>query len=200
MLYRVESTPAAPSMPSVQDRGAAQSTPLLVADETHTFRSRWDSIQTGFVDEPRRSVEQADGLVAEVMKRLARHLPRSAASSKGNGVAATTFRPRICGWRCSAIGRSSIDCSPCRKSLHDPVHERSPQPLRLGASHRYNTLRELGQAHAVVRGMGSARGRRRPPAPPRRGAAPEPQMQAVCAQRLAHMALVCRALYIDTQA
>jgi hypothetical protein len=67
----VESTPAAPSMPSVQDRGAAQSTPLLVADETHTFRSRWDSIQTGFVDEPRRSVEQADGLVAEVMKRLA---------------------------------------------------------------------------------------------------------------------------------
>ena len=67
----VESTPAAPRMPSVQDRGAAQSTPLLVADETHTFRSRWDSIQTGFVDEPRRSVEQADGLVAEVMKRLA---------------------------------------------------------------------------------------------------------------------------------
>jgi len=67
----VESTPAAPSMPSAQGRAAAQPTPLLVADETHTFRSRWDAIQTGFVDEPRHAVEQADGLVAEVMKRLA---------------------------------------------------------------------------------------------------------------------------------
>jgi len=63
----VNSTPEAPDMPNRQ----AQPTPLLVSDETHTFRSRWDSIQTGFVDEPRHSVEQADGLVAEVMKRLA---------------------------------------------------------------------------------------------------------------------------------
>ena len=67
----VESTLVAPSMPSTQNRAAAQPTPLLIADETHTFRSRWDSIQTGFVDEPRHSVEQADGLVADVMKRLA---------------------------------------------------------------------------------------------------------------------------------
>jgi hypothetical protein len=67
----VDSTPAAPSMPNVQDRARSQPTPLLVSDETHTFRSRWDSIQTGFVDEPRHSVEQADGLVAEVMQRLA---------------------------------------------------------------------------------------------------------------------------------
>jgi len=67
----VASTPAAPSMPSAQERAAAQPTPLLVSDETHTFRSRWDAIQTGFVDEPRHAVEQADGLVAEVMKRLA---------------------------------------------------------------------------------------------------------------------------------
>ena len=67
----IDSTPAAPSMPSAQKQAAAQPTPLLVADETHTFRSRWDAIQTGFVDEPRHSVEQADGLVAEVMKRLA---------------------------------------------------------------------------------------------------------------------------------
>jgi len=62
---------AAPSMPTAQERAEAQPTPLLVSDETQTFRSRWDAIQTGFVDEPRRSVEQADGLVAEVMKRLA---------------------------------------------------------------------------------------------------------------------------------
>ena len=58
-------------MPNAQERAEAQPTPLLVSDETQTFRSHWDAIQTGFVDEPRRSVEQADGLVAEVMKRLA---------------------------------------------------------------------------------------------------------------------------------
>src|SRR5947207_1950561 len=41
------------------------------AGEPQRFRDRWDEIQTGFVDDPRRTVEQADHLVAEVMKRLA---------------------------------------------------------------------------------------------------------------------------------
>jgi len=44
---------------------------LLVADDSQRFRTRWSEIQTGFVDEPRKAVEQADGLVAELMKRLA---------------------------------------------------------------------------------------------------------------------------------
>jgi hypothetical protein len=35
------------------------------------YRTRWNAIQTGFVDEPRKAVEEADTLVAEVMKRLA---------------------------------------------------------------------------------------------------------------------------------
>jgi hypothetical protein len=48
-----------------------QSTPLFSNDEAHGLRSRWDSIQTGFVDEPRTSVEEADALVATAMKRLA---------------------------------------------------------------------------------------------------------------------------------
>jgi len=45
--------------------------PLLSSDEAKDFRARWDAIQVGFVDEPRRAVEQADSLVAEAMKRLA---------------------------------------------------------------------------------------------------------------------------------
>jgi hypothetical protein len=45
--------------------------PLLSAQETGDFRSRWNTIQTGFVDEPRKSVEQADELVAQIMQRLA---------------------------------------------------------------------------------------------------------------------------------
>jgi hypothetical protein len=45
--------------------------PLLAAEEAESFRSRWESIQTSFVDSPRQSVEQADALVAELMQRLA---------------------------------------------------------------------------------------------------------------------------------
>ena len=44
---------------------------LLPGEESAGYRSRWETIQTGFVDEPRRTVEQADELVAEVMRRLA---------------------------------------------------------------------------------------------------------------------------------
>jgi hypothetical protein len=43
---------------------------LFQADEGRGFRTRWDGIQTGFVDEPRAAVEQADALVGEMMKRL----------------------------------------------------------------------------------------------------------------------------------
>ena len=46
-------------------------TTLFPEKEANDFRTRWTDIQTGFVDEPRRSVEQADALVAEVIKRLA---------------------------------------------------------------------------------------------------------------------------------
>lgn len=44
---------------------------LFAQDEADRLRSRWNEIQAGFVDEPRKSVEQADSLVAEAMKRLA---------------------------------------------------------------------------------------------------------------------------------
>ena len=44
---------------------------LFAAEDAAAFRTRWSGIQTGFVDEPRRAVEEADSLVAEVMKRLA---------------------------------------------------------------------------------------------------------------------------------
>jgi hypothetical protein len=45
--------------------------PMFPAGEVDGFRTRWVEVQTGFVDEPRNAVEQADGLVAEMMKRLA---------------------------------------------------------------------------------------------------------------------------------
>ena len=44
---------------------------LFPHEEMDHLRSRWSEIQTGFVDEPRKAVEQADVLVASAMKRLA---------------------------------------------------------------------------------------------------------------------------------
>jgi hypothetical protein len=45
--------------------------PLFAEDELRDFRARWDQVQTSFVDEPRNAVEQADTLVAAVVKRIA---------------------------------------------------------------------------------------------------------------------------------
>jgi hypothetical protein len=44
---------------------------LLPSDANADFQGRWEQIQTGFVDEPRQTVEQADELVAQVMQRVA---------------------------------------------------------------------------------------------------------------------------------
>ncbi|QWV93937.1 hypothetical protein KP004_01725 [Geomonas oryzisoli] len=54
-----------------QDVSGEEQAQLLSPNETNNLRRRWDEIQVGFVDEPRRCVEQADNLVAEAMKRLA---------------------------------------------------------------------------------------------------------------------------------
>ncbi len=58
---------AAPDQSSSDER----TEPLFPADDATELRGRWDSIQAGFVDEPRKAVEAADSLVAAAMKRLA---------------------------------------------------------------------------------------------------------------------------------
>jgi len=45
--------------------------PLFAQQETDELRRRWMEVQTRFVDDPRASVQEADGLVAQAMKRLA---------------------------------------------------------------------------------------------------------------------------------
>jgi hypothetical protein len=59
--------------PETLDRVAAVSEPLPLFSESEMgdFRTQWSKVQTGFVDEPRRAVEEADKLVASVMQRLA---------------------------------------------------------------------------------------------------------------------------------
>jgi len=45
--------------------------PLFLPDVAKDFRSRWDALQTSFVDDPRQAVRQGDELVAQVMTSLA---------------------------------------------------------------------------------------------------------------------------------
>ncbi len=45
--------------------------PLLPPDFIQDLRARWDQVQTGFVDQPRSAVQQADELVAMTIRRLA---------------------------------------------------------------------------------------------------------------------------------
>ena len=45
--------------------------PLLSSDQAKGLRLRWDAVQVGFVDEPRRSVEQANQLVGDAIRQLA---------------------------------------------------------------------------------------------------------------------------------
>ena len=63
-------TPVAGSDSRVKDM-AGQSTPLFSEGDVTELRARWSTVQAAFVDEPRKAVEEADNLVASVMKRLA---------------------------------------------------------------------------------------------------------------------------------
>ena len=65
----VAGTPVAPA--SVTAKADDNGAPLFAPGDAEGYRARWTEVQAGFVDDPRQTVEQADTLVAEVMKRLA---------------------------------------------------------------------------------------------------------------------------------
>lgn len=66
--FRDNSAPAAMPQQGARD---VNPTPLFSENDVTDLRTRWSNVQTGFVDEPRHAVEEADKLVAAVMKRLA---------------------------------------------------------------------------------------------------------------------------------
>ena len=74
------------------------------------FRTRWEAVQTGFVDEPRKAVEEADALVAQVIKRLSEVFADERTTSSISGIRTIRSRPRIFESRCGSIVRSSIGC------------------------------------------------------------------------------------------
>jgi hypothetical protein len=71
---------AEPTAEPARERDEA---PLLGADEGAELVSRWESIQATFVDDPRSAVEEADGLVAEVMPQLADGFARERETLEG---------------------------------------------------------------------------------------------------------------------
>jgi hypothetical protein len=53
-----------------EDGQSEQEQELFGSDELQGFRSRWEEVQAGFVDEPREAVQRADELVSDLMTKL----------------------------------------------------------------------------------------------------------------------------------
>jgi hypothetical protein len=60
-----------------------QLAPLFAENVAGEFRSRWDVVQKGFVDDPRRAVRDGDELIAQVMKSMAEAFSNERASLEG---------------------------------------------------------------------------------------------------------------------
>jgi hypothetical protein len=59
------------SRDALQNSAATREALLFSDNDVASWRSQWSDVQAGFVDEPRRSVEQAEELVSTVLQKLA---------------------------------------------------------------------------------------------------------------------------------
>jgi hypothetical protein len=57
--------------------------PLFAEQELDGYRSRWQTVQVRFVDDPRDTVKEADALVAELMQRLAQTFSEERSNLEG---------------------------------------------------------------------------------------------------------------------
>lgn len=57
-----------------KEKESHTSSALFPEREAQTLHSRWDAVQSTFVDEPRKAVEDADELVASAIQRLSQVL------------------------------------------------------------------------------------------------------------------------------
>ncbi len=60
----------APAEVVPEQPAASTDGPLVAEDAAVDFRSRWEVIQQGFVDDPRQAVSEADKLVDDLLNRL----------------------------------------------------------------------------------------------------------------------------------
>lgn len=71
---------------------------LFPPDAANSFRSRWDELQIGFVDDPQQAVRRADKLVGEVLNSLSETFAneRSTLDAQlGQGDSASTENLRV---------------------------------------------------------------------------------------------------------
>lgn len=71
-IPREERKPEEPVAQGQPSAGGEPLTPLFPQERVQDLRNRWRELQVGFVDEPQKTVSQADELVAQVMQDLAR--------------------------------------------------------------------------------------------------------------------------------
>jgi hypothetical protein len=57
--------------PKIATEVPGSNLPLFAQNDAQDLHSRWEKVQIGFVDEPRKAVESADELVAGTIKKLA---------------------------------------------------------------------------------------------------------------------------------
>ena len=63
--------------------GENQLEPLFDASRANELRDRWHALQARFVDDPRKTVEDADSLVAELLQTLARNFSEARTNLEG---------------------------------------------------------------------------------------------------------------------
>ena len=85
---------------SPQPSNDAYTGPLVPADFTVEMQTRWESIQTAFVDDPRVAVQRADELVASAIKKLAESFAAERSKleqqwSSGNDVSTEDLRQAL---------------------------------------------------------------------------------------------------------
>jgi len=67
----IEEEPQAADVPPAAGAEPSADELLFARDNLSMLRSRWDDVQTAFVDDPTKCVQEADALVAEVVDQLA---------------------------------------------------------------------------------------------------------------------------------
>lgn len=78
--------------------------PLLADELSANLQQRWEQVQTRFVDDPRAAVQDADGLVATVMKQLAEDFAQErsrleAQWDRGEGISTEDLRVALTRYR-----------------------------------------------------------------------------------------------------
>jgi hypothetical protein len=89
--FAVPSTPPKSPVFQVNTEGVVKTTaekalaPLFPRETAAEFRSRWDDVQRGFVDDPKQAVRQGDELVAQVIHSLAETFAKQPAEIESAG-------------------------------------------------------------------------------------------------------------------